>query len=206
MNVETVYKKRIFWKKDDLVSICLSNGLYTIAQMLDSPIMCFYNIVNDNGIWENINLNNTEKLFMAFVNNSINKDFVIGKLNNKNIPIKEINEYYFIKPYTIMDGIHYKGAKNNFPFLGGKLIDYNHKLGSVRSPIIKEDLTLPNDREIIEKYELTNMWGKHELEERLIRCFSIGINRDDLKYEVFPELWNKENSKPLTSRLPELLR
>jgi hypothetical protein len=206
MNIETVRKKRIIWKKDDLVSIYLSNGSYTIAQMLDSPIMCFYNIVNNNGIWENIDLKKIETLFIVFVNNSINKDFIIGKLNNKNIPIKEFNKYYFIKPYTIMDGLHYKGTKNNFPFLGGKLINYNHKIGSVRSPIIKEDLTLPNDKEIIEKYELTNMWGKQELEERLIRYFSIGINRDDLKYEVFPNLWNKEKDKPLTSRLPELLR
>jgi hypothetical protein len=201
-----VKKKRIIWRKNDLINICLSNNLYTIAQMLDSPIMCFYDIKNNDGIWNNIDLTNINILFVVLVNNSINKDFIVEKINGK-IYIDKTLDQYFIKPYTIMDGFHYKGNKNSFPFLGGKLIKYDPILGSVHSPVIKEDLNISQDKEIIEKYELTNMWGKEELRDRLVRYFSKGINRDDLKYEVFPELWkDKEKYRPLSSRLPEPLR
>lgn len=201
-----VKKKRIIWKKNDWVNICLSDSLYTVAQMLDSPVLCFYDIKNNDGIWDSVDLSNTNILFMVLVNNSINKDFIIEKINRTTYIDKTFDQY-FIKPYTIMDGIHYKGDKNSFPFLGGKLIKYDSTLGSVRSPIIKEDLTLPEDKEIMEKYELTNMWGKEELRERLVRYFSKGINRDDLKYEVFPDLCgDKEKYKPLSNRLPEPLR
>jgi hypothetical protein len=201
-----VKKKRVIWEKNNLVNICLSDSLYTVAQMLDSPVMCFYDIKNKDGIWDSIDLANINILFMVLVNNSINKDFIIEKINRTTYIDKTLDQY-FIKPYTIMDGIHYKGGKNSFPFLGGKLIKYDSTIGSVRSPIIKEDLTFPQDREIMEKYELTNMWGKEELRERLVRYFSKGINRDDLKYEVFPDLWkDKEKHKPLSNRLPEPLR
>jgi hypothetical protein len=206
MSKETSNKKRIVWKKDNLVTIQLSNGLYTIAQMSGSPIMYFFDISNDNNIWENIDLESVEILFIVLVNNSINKDFIVSKLDSKKISVKSYCEHYFIKPYNIMDGIHYKGTNSYFPFLGGKLINYNHKLGSVSSTILKEDLILPDDKEIIEKYELTNMWGKQELDERLVRYFSTGINRDDLKYEVFPGLWKKEEKGTLSSRLPKPLR
>jgi hypothetical protein len=199
--------RRIVWKKNDLVNIYLSNNLYTIAQMLDSPVMCFYNITNDNGIWKNIDLTNIDTLFTVLVSNSINKDFITGKIDKKTVVFKAFDEHqYFIKPYTIMDGIHYKRNMGSFPFLGGKLIKYDSQLGSVRSPVLKEDLILPQDKDIVEKYELTNMWGREELRERLIRFFSIGINRDDLKYEAFPNLWDDRKKINLTSRLPKTLR
>jgi hypothetical protein len=201
-------KKNIIWRKNDIVSICISDNLYTIAQMFDSPIMCFYDITSNDGIWEKIDLVNIRTLFKIFVNNSINKDFIEKKVSNKDVfPITQHQDMYFIKPYNIMDGSHYKGNKNSFPFLGGKLIKYDYNLGAVRSPIIKEDLSLPEDVKIIEHYELTNMWNREEIRERLIRYFSNGINRDDLKYEVFPDLWyDREKYRPLTSRLPIPLR
>ena len=51
------------------------------------------------------------------------------------------------------------------------------------------------------------MWGSHDLNDRLVRYFNTGINRDDLKFEVFPGLWvDREKLRPLTRRLPEPLR
>ncbi|WP_218057486.1 hypothetical protein [Gilliamella sp. WF3-4] len=51
------------------------------------------------------------------------------------------------------------------------------------------------------------MWGDVDLRDRLCRYFDTGINRDDLKFEVFPDLWDdREKLRPLTRRLPEPLR
>lgn len=72
---------------------------------------------------------------------------------------------------------------------------------------LQHDLSPVNDKEIIEKYEITNMWGHNDLGDRLRRYFDTGIDRDDLKFEVFPGLWNdREALRPLTRRLPIPLR
>lgn len=73
--------------------------------------------------------------------------------------------------------------------------------------VIKHDLSSVDDKELIEKYGLTSMWGDEDLGDRLRRYFDTGINRDDLKFEVFPGLWNdRESLRPLTRRLPIPLR
>jgi len=96
-----------------------------------------------------------------------------------------------------------------FPFRGGDLIDIGTegKIGTTLAPILKEDLALPQDRELIETYELTHMWSDEDLGDRLRRYFDTGINRDDLKFEVFPGLWDdRAKLRPLTRRLPIPLR
>ncbi|ETS29881.1 hypothetical protein BB987_17160 [Photorhabdus temperata] len=202
--------KRIVWKSGDLINIKLRDNLYTIGQMLTSPAMRFYNTHNMDGIWRNVDLNDTTPLFCVFVGNTINKYLVQGKIKDKSvIPSNEPYEPYWIKPYSSMDVGSYLGKKGDFLFMGGKLIDLgpDGNISVTQAPILKEDLSLPEDRELIEKCELTNMWGPESLRERLCRYFDTGINRDDLKFEVFPGLWDdREQLRPLTSRLPVPLR
>lgn len=202
--------KRIVWKVDDLVNIKLRDDLYTIGQMLTSPTMRFYDIFNNDGVWENIDLNNVKPLFSVFVGRVINKYLIQNKIKSSTvIASSKPYEPYWIAPYSIMDNGHYKGTKNSFPFLGGKIVDLSPdgKVSVTQAPIIKEDLTLPQDRELIEQCELDNMWGYEDLSDRLCRYFDTGINRDDLKFEVFPDLWDdREKLRPLTRRLPVPLR
>lgn len=202
--------KRIVWKVDDLVNIKLRDDLYTIGQMLTSPTMRFYDIFNNDGVWENIDLNNVKPLFSVFVGRVINKYLIQNKIKSSTvIASSKPYEPYWIAPYSIMDNEHYKGTKNSFPFLGGKIVDLSPdgKVSVTQAPIIKEDLTLPQDRELIEQCELDNMWGYEDLSDRLCRYFDTGINRDDLKFEVFPDLWDdREKLRPLTRRLPVPLR
>ncbi|EMR3754056.1 TPA: hypothetical protein KEW36_002204 [Proteus mirabilis] len=202
--------KRIVWKVGDLVNIKLRDDLYTIGQMLTSPAMRFYDISNTDGVWKNIDLNEVTPLFRVFVGNVINKYLITEKIKEKSvIASNKPYEPYWIKPYNIMDFEHYQGDRFSFPFLGGKIIDLSPdgNISVTRAPVIKEDLTLPKDRELIEQYELTNMWGHEPLSDRLCRYFDTGINRDDLKFEVFPGLWDdREKLRPLTSSLPDPLR
>ncbi|WP_323123585.1 hypothetical protein [Burkholderia alba] len=195
------------WIRNDLVSLKLRDGLFTIAQMLASPVMQFYGMSNSDGDWNGVDLNLTDPLFRVFVGKVVVKKMAEEKLDKKiAIPRVDCGNYKFIKPYTLgMDGDHYKGGRNSFPFLGGKLIDLgpDGDIGVTLAPVLRDDLALPDDREIIERYELTNMWGDEDLTDRLIRYFETGINRDDLKFEVFPGLWDdRESLRPLTRRLP----
>ncbi|MGE8159716.1 hypothetical protein ACQKRQ_06095 [Paraburkholderia sp. NPDC080076] len=179
--------------------------------MLASPAMQFYDIRSPDGCWKDVDLNLVAPLFRVFVGNVILKNLVKSKIRDESIIAGgDLSDSLWIKPYTLtMDGHHYKGDRYSFPFLGGKLIDLGKRgdIGVTLAPVIREDLELPNDRELIEKYELTNMWGEDDLCDRLCRYFDCGINRDDLKFEIFPGLWNdREMLRPLTRRLPVPLR
>lgn len=188
-----IMAKRVVWKKNDLVNIQLRDDLYTIGQMLISPAMRFYDISNIDGVWNDIDLNNVKPLFRVFVGRVINKYLIHSKIKSPTvIPSSAPYERYWIRPYTIIDGDHYKGDRSSFVFLGGRLIDVgaNGEKYVTCAPIIKEDLTLPQDRDLIEKYELTNMWGDEDLRERLCQYFDTGINRDNFKLNVFPGLWD----------------
>ncbi|PJL04605.1 hypothetical protein B9Y63_11805 [Stenotrophomonas maltophilia] len=75
------------------------------------------------------------------------------------------------------------------------------------APVIKHSLSVEEDREAIERFELTHMRGSHDLQDRPIRHFITRVDRDDLKFEVFPDLWpDRQALSPLTRRLPEWLR
>lgn len=204
--------KRIIWKENDLVSIKLRDDLYTIAQMLIRPEMRFYDIFNSDGVWQHIDLNKVNALFKVFVaSRVVLPNLAVEKIKQGSVTQShQPYEPYWIKPYTLtMDGEHYEGDRFSFPFLGGKIIDLgpDGNVSVTQAPVVKEDLTLPHDRELIEKYELTNMWGHDDLSDRLRRYFDTGINRDDLKFEVFPGLWSdREELRPLTRRLPIPLR
>jgi hypothetical protein len=198
--------KRVIWRPGDLVNIKLRDSLFTIGQMLTKPVMRFYDIVNSTGRWENVDLNDVPVLFRVFVGRVINQRLIHEKIkNNTVIPSHKPYEPYWINAYTLIDDSHFKGDWHSFPFLGGKAIDLGPELtaNTTDAPVIKEDLSLPEDRKMIEDLELTNMWGHDDLSDRLCRYFDTGINRDDLKFEVFPGLWDdRERLRPLTRRLP----
>ncbi len=87
-------------------------------------------------------------------------------------------ESYWINPYVVyIDGEHYKGNENSFPFLGGRLIRTHSAtvMSAFNSDVIKHDLIPEVDKEIIEKYELVNMWGPDDLGDRLRRYFDIPV-------------------------------
>ena len=193
---------RVIWKENTLVSIKLRDDLYTIGQMLVSPSMRFYDIANKDGTWKSIDLNEVKPLFQVFVGQVVIQRLVVEKIKEKSVIASNLPfESLWIDAHINYDG--------GYVFRGGKLIDIGSegKIGTTLAPVIKQNLHLPKDREIIEKYELTNMWGDQDLSDRLCRYFDTGVNRDDLKFEVFQGLWDdREKLRPLTRRLPVPLR
>ncbi|MGQ7249536.1 hypothetical protein ACUN9Y_19655 [Halomonas sp. V046] len=200
--------KRITWNPEDFVSLKLRSNLYTIGQMLNKPAMQFFDKFNHDGNWGETSLRNDDLLFKAFISTKdVIKDLAVERLPKEKFNSADLKyDSLWIKPYTLtMDRDHYKGKQGDFPFLGGKIVDLgtSGKISTTRAPVIQEDLTLPTDRELIERIELTNMWSSASLNDRLCRFFDTGIDRDDLKFEIFPGLWNdREKIRPLTCRLP----
>lgn len=199
---------RIVWKAKNLVSLKLRDDLYTIAQMEDDSILRCFDIFNTNGVWHEINLNNIKQIFRVYVGRVVNQKLAVCRIKDPTvIPSNQLLKLYWIKPYTRLDA-NYPGSEFSFSFLGGRLVRINEKMFSIEEiETIQHDLSPVKNKEIIEKYEMTNMWGDKDLGDRLRRYFDTGINRDDLKFEVFPGLWDdRETLRPLTRRLPIPLR
>ncbi|CAI8969061.1 Immunity protein 26 [Pseudomonas chlororaphis] len=194
--------KRIVWKKGDVVSVKLRDDSFTLAQMLTSPVMRFYAVHNTDNVWEDVDLNHERILFSVFVGAVVLKSMVVDKVKNKTVVASGVLPgSTWIKPHMNFEG--------GFPWRGGKLIDLGPESDQsmTQAPVLKEHLVLPEDKTIIAQVELTNMWGDKDLADRLNRFFDTGIDRDDLKFEVFPELWDdREALRPLTRRLPEPFR
>ena len=84
-------------EKNDLVNIQLRDDLYTIGQMLISPVMRFYDISNTDGVWNDIDLNNVKLLFRVFVGRVINKYLIHSEIKSPTvIPSSAPYERYWI--------------------------------------------------------------------------------------------------------------
>jgi hypothetical protein len=174
--------KGIKWTKGAVLIVKLRDNMFTLSQMLTSPVMRFFKITSDSGEWAATDLKATERLFTLYVGQVVLQQLVERKLKLA-APDANLNsdERLFIKPY-----LNFKGG---FPFKGGRLIDVGPEASSTtRAPIIKENLSVQQDRSVIEKYELTNMWGADDLRERLLGFFETGVDTNQLKLKVFPDL------------------
>jgi len=196
---------RVQWKEGALVNVRLRDGLYTIALLKSNPYMWFFDIHGDDGIWKDIDLNQVRPLFCIMVGRVVLQRLVTSKITEKSVkppdslPIPRC----WIKPSVNLG----PGKAGGFVWRGGSLIQLLQGPDSLKSPVIKPSLDVENDREAIETHELTNMWGDQDLSDRLCRYYDVGINRDDLKFEIFPGLWDdREKLRPLTRRLPVPLR
>ncbi|KMK51604.1 hypothetical protein RO21_05330 [[Actinobacillus] muris] len=198
---------RVRSKQGDVLVYKLKENLYTLTQRLESQIVRFFDIKRSDDNWdEKIDLNQIPILFEVFVVTSyVEKKFAVKKLK-KAISSTEPYERFWIVPYNLLDP-EFEGSRENVYGLGGKLVDLgNNYFSGCDAPIVKHHLNVKDDREILEKYELDWAWGAAII-ERLIRYFETGINRDDMKFEVFPDLWDdREQLRPLTSRLAEPFR
>jgi hypothetical protein len=127
-----------------------------------------------------MNLNDVEIIFDLAIGNVVLRNLVVGKLNSGTLIASDRRmEKYWISPNISYDV---------FPFKGGDLIELGPDTETTTAPVIKKDLNVRHDLELIKKYELINMWGDEDLSERLITFFEKGDKWDIFKEKVFPEL------------------
>ena len=72
-------KKRITWKAGAFIVIELESGLFTVAQMIASAIMRFYDIKSDKDEWEDVSWPEVKPLFQVFVGTVVQRDLGVRK-------------------------------------------------------------------------------------------------------------------------------
>jgi len=203
---------RINWKYGKIYSMKLRDNLYTLCQLLSSPMVLIYDIKNKDGKWPKNCLNGINPLFRVYAG------IVVGNLLEKRVDvdfsqdsINDFEDFNWIKPHLFNEHPDNDGTRYDYRlhplFLGGRLIKSAPSEDDMgpNAIILNNNLKLPVDRDTIERVEMTNMWGADDLKDRLIRYFDTGINRDDLKFFCFPGLWDDiEKLRPLTRRVPHV--
>ena len=202
--------KRIVWKSGHFIVLKVRDDLYSVARMVGEAQLCIYDIFRNTDEWDSAEWSKVRPLFHVLVGSAVQKRLGVRKISIDGMPAEcLLSQRFWIYPYSSLDVSHFKGGKDTYASYGGRLIDVGESevFSIYGAPVLKHDLSVLDDRETIESLELTNMWGDLDLSDRLARYYDTGVNRDDLKFEVFPGLWDdREKLRPLTRRLPVPLR
>ncbi|MFF7109442.1 hypothetical protein [Pseudomonas sichuanensis] len=202
-------KKRVAWKNGSFVVLQVREGLYCVARMLSNAMLCVYDIFREEDSWDNVSWGEVKPLFYVFVGSVVQKNMAIRKISIEGVKEGCLDlQRHWIVAYGVTDKGHFKGGRDTFFLFGGRLVDLGgERVETYEAPVLKHDLSVSEDRDIIDRHELVNMWGDRDLSDRLARYYDTGINRDDLKFEIFPGLWDdREALRPLTRRLPIPMR
>jgi len=181
--VETKSVGKNYWQEGEIVVFPLDSDQSTYAQMLGTSHLRFFDLFFKSGHEKGADLNHVAILFTVPVLAIAKKGTKPKVVKNGVVPSAKPLETTFIYPKMSF-------GRNSVPWLGGSLVDMTGIQGSGgwNAPVIKEDLNPSLDRSIILSNELVNMWSPEDLINRLMRFKESGVNVDQLKYKIFPDL------------------
>ena len=144
--------------------------------MRENHLIEFFDIKSTSNNWNAVDLNLLDSLFCIFVAETKIKNLFVENLSSlQAVPSRKKTPILMLNAVFGNDGVH-----------GADLIELSSNYSILGGHIVKKNLTLQNDIELIHKYELTGMLGDSEkLKKRLIRYFDNGVNWDDSKKYIF---------------------
>ena len=185
---------RAFKKKNVVFSIKLADDLFSLAQTVNpkSTIIRLFAIFNNKDEWSGIDLNNIDTLCCVYAGNILMQKLGVRKISESEVKIKTSScKHYFINPGDNAEGYR---LRDEFIWKGGSLVDVGEDLEDsyLFAPVVIEELSVKEHLEQILTYEFVNMYGAVDTVERLVQFYNTGINKDQLKEKIFPELENTE--------------
>ncbi len=183
---------KLQWKELTVISLKLDDEVFTLAQMLASPYMRFFEVFSRvDGSWPP-DLSAVSPLFCVAVGK-----IVIQRLGVRRIPTTEVSpstqpfERYFIDCIDNSEGYRLRGE---YMWRGGRLVDLGAtgEFDGWRAPTIIKNLTLKEHKAEILGHEFCNVYGDNHIRDRLLTFHRTGINEDPMKALVFPDLLNHQ--------------
>jgi len=183
--------KRFIWKENHVLSIKIKDNLYVLAQLVgESPLIAFFNFFSESNEWDNIELHNSDVLFVANVARDCIKRSGFYKVSNIDACKEIIIPLYWISIFA--GGSRFvkfqSGTNNEVEFItlgdepGGRLIEVKVGMGVYDNPVIEKSI---NDNAIIDCHELTSLRVYPELNERLYLCHKLSKSIDPAKDIAF---------------------
>lgn len=167
---------KIKFRENQVISLKLTDNLFTLAQMRVNSLVQFFNIKSNDGVWLDVNLNNVEPIFCIYLAENKMKS-IINTVESSVIPSTLPIPRLMLKATPAINS-RYKAYVD--------LIELDDTFSVVNAKVIKKDLTPDKDYQDLVKYELTSMLGNPDkLRLRLERFFDKGINWDDQKSFIF---------------------
>jgi hypothetical protein len=171
--------KKIELKENEVVGVQLNPSLFTLAQMRVNGIMQFFDVSKSNNDWSGLDLNTIPALFYLFV-----AEKNMGSLFVEKIPSNVVTPSKIPVPKIMLTPIIGDAGKH-----GAKLIELTDEYSSYEAKVLKDNLDPTEDRDLIYTYELCGMYGDpKKIGKRLERYFESGINWDDSKKFLFPDI------------------
>ena len=180
-------KRATPWKSGKVISICLRNGVYVLAQMVRDPYLVFFNHFNEENNWKGVTLKEEDILFCKAVTRQFLRYSPVAI-------VKEVNpllDYELPKEwiYSHMGGqpitVSVKGREHQVAGFGRRcslvladkdsgLPEDNPLMGLFQSYIISD--SKEQDWERVGQAELMSIEVFPTLNERLYLCFLCGKN------------------------------
>ncbi|WP_426788380.1 hypothetical protein [Xanthomonas campestris] len=171
--------KKLVWTPGRVLSLKITDELYTLAQMREGYMVECFAISSRSGEWSGVDLTMVEPLFTICVTEKLVKSLAIAE------PLASE-----VKPDTRpTSAIMLSAVLGNNGDHGAKLIKLTDQFESYEATVIKENLTVEHDLQDIYTYEMAGMVGDPDkVRRRLIRYFETGVNWDEAKAFLFKGL------------------
>jgi hypothetical protein len=162
------------WDEGGILSFHLRDDLYTVGLMKRLPYIQFYDVRSEDGKWSSVDLDSALRLICVGV----------VQLALRELEVTQVDSKCFVNderpfPSTWLRSCTWIGE--GYPFRGADLINLDPSVGSLRSEVLKYDIDVAKNMDLVRNAELTNLYNTWMLRDRLLGFFNEGIDRQPLK-------------------------
>lgn len=176
--------KSVKWVKGSILAVKLDDALFTLAQMRVNGLMEFFDVFSANDDWRGCDLNNADLLFCIFVAEKRLKPLFVRVLEKDEVVVnhRPINKQMLSFEWV---------AEDTYT---ANLIELTDRYSSFGARVIKSDLSVSADLDIINSHELCGVFGEPDkLKNRLKFFHDTGINWDEQKKIIYHGLERPKN-------------
>ncbi|SUD78350.1 hypothetical protein [Pseudomonas putida] len=176
--------KSVKWVEDSVLVVKLDDALFTLAQMRVNGLMEFFDVFSADDDWRGCDLNNANLLFCIFVAEKRLKSLFVRVLAKDEVVV---NHRPIVRQMLSFEWV----AENTYT---ANLIELTDRYSSFGARVIKSDLSVSADLNIINSHEMCGVFGEPDkLKARLKFFHDTGIDWDEQKKIIYPSLERPKN-------------
>jgi len=176
--------KSVKWVEDSVLVVKLDDALFTLAQMRTNGLMEFFDVFSVHDDWRGCDLNNANLLFCIFVAEKRLKSLFVRVLEIGEVVVnhRPINRQMLSFEWV---------AEDTYT---ANLIELTDRYSSFGARVIKSNLSISADLDIINSHEFCGVFGDPDkLKNRLKFFHDTGVNWDEQKKVIYPGLERPKN-------------